>query len=75
MREAIERCVQPGALARYKAYHRMVQFRNFIVHRYERIDTAFYERIDTAFWPILSTSVWAILSAFGGGGGGVLVAP
>jgi uncharacterized protein YutE (UPF0331/DUF86 family) len=39
-REAIERCVQLGALARYEEYHRMVQFRNFIVHHYERIDTA-----------------------------------
>jgi uncharacterized protein YutE (UPF0331/DUF86 family) len=39
-REAIERCVQLGALARYEAYHRMVQFRNFIVQHYERIDTA-----------------------------------
>jgi uncharacterized protein YutE (UPF0331/DUF86 family) len=39
-REAIERCVQPGILARYEAYHRMVQFRHFIVHHYERIDTA-----------------------------------
>ena len=38
--EAIECCVQLGALARYEAYHRMVQFRNFIVHHYERIDTA-----------------------------------
>jgi uncharacterized protein YutE (UPF0331/DUF86 family) len=31
--------VQLGAVARYEAYHRMVQFRNFIVHRYEHIDT------------------------------------
>jgi len=32
--------VQLGALARYEAYHRMVQLRNFIVHHYERVDTA-----------------------------------
>jgi uncharacterized protein YutE (UPF0331/DUF86 family) len=44
-REAIERCVQLGILARYEAYHRMVQFRNFIVHHYERIDTAILANI------------------------------
>lgn len=36
--EAIERCVQLGALSRYEAYDNMVRFRNFIVHRYERVD-------------------------------------
>ena len=41
-RDAVERCVQLGALSRYEAYHRMVQFRNFIVHHYERVDTAIY---------------------------------
>jgi uncharacterized protein YutE (UPF0331/DUF86 family) len=39
-RDAVERCVQLGALSQYDAYHRMVQFRNFIVHHYERVDTA-----------------------------------
>jgi uncharacterized protein YutE (UPF0331/DUF86 family) len=39
-REAVERCVQLGALSQYDAYHRMVQFRNFIVHHYDRVDTA-----------------------------------
>ena len=39
-REAVERCVQLGALSQYEAYHPMIQFRNFIVHHYERIDTA-----------------------------------
>jgi uncharacterized protein YutE (UPF0331/DUF86 family) len=38
--EAVERCMQLGALAQYEEYHRMAQFRNFIVHHYERIDTA-----------------------------------
>ena len=38
-REAVERCVQLGALSQYEAYHRMVQLRNFIDH-YECIDTA-----------------------------------
>ena len=36
--EAIERCIQLGALSRYGAYDKMVRFRNFIVHRYERVD-------------------------------------
>ncbi|MCZ6873926.1 MAG: DUF86 domain-containing protein [bacterium] len=39
-REAVERCVQLGALSRYEAYHRMVQFRNFIVHHYDHVDTS-----------------------------------
>jgi uncharacterized protein YutE (UPF0331/DUF86 family) len=39
-REAIERCVQLGALSQYEAYSRMVQFHNFIVHHYDRIDLA-----------------------------------
>ena len=37
-REAVERCCQLGALSAYEPYIRMVQFHNFIVHRYERID-------------------------------------
>ncbi|MBU4225899.1 MAG: DUF86 domain-containing protein [Chloroflexi bacterium] len=38
--EAIERCIQLGALSRHTGYEKMVRFRNFIVHRYERIDLA-----------------------------------
>jgi uncharacterized protein YutE (UPF0331/DUF86 family) len=29
-----------GILGRYDAYFKMVQFRNFIVHRYESVDNA-----------------------------------
>jgi uncharacterized protein YutE (UPF0331/DUF86 family) len=36
--EAVERCIQLGALSRNEAYEKMVRFRNFIVHRYERVD-------------------------------------
>lgn len=36
--EAIERCIHLGALSEYEAYHHMVRFRNFVVHRYERVD-------------------------------------
>jgi uncharacterized protein YutE (UPF0331/DUF86 family) len=36
--EAVERCIQLGALSRNEAYEQMVRFRNFIVHRYERVD-------------------------------------
>lgn len=39
-REAIERCIRSGILSDTAAYHQMAQFRNFIVHRYEQIDTA-----------------------------------
>ena len=39
-RDAVERCVQIGILSDYEAYGKMVQFRNFIVHRYERVDVA-----------------------------------
>jgi uncharacterized protein YutE (UPF0331/DUF86 family) len=38
--EAVERCIQLGALSNDSSYRQMVQFRNFIVHRYERIDVA-----------------------------------
>ena len=34
----IERCVQLGILTGKPAYGKMVQFRNFVVHRYENID-------------------------------------
>ncbi|MBI3959112.1 MAG: DUF86 domain-containing protein [Chloroflexi bacterium] len=40
-RDAIERCVQMGALSSTEPYQRMVQFRNFVVHMYERIETVF----------------------------------
>ena len=36
--EAIQRCIQLGALSDYEDYRKMAQFRNFIVHRYERVD-------------------------------------
>jgi uncharacterized protein YutE (UPF0331/DUF86 family) len=39
-REAVARCVQLGALSQDEAYHHMVQFRNFIVHHYDRVDPA-----------------------------------
>jgi uncharacterized protein YutE (UPF0331/DUF86 family) len=38
--DAVERCIQLGALSNYDAYRKMVQFRNFVVHRYERVDVA-----------------------------------
>ncbi|MEA3350222.1 MAG: DUF86 domain-containing protein [Chloroflexota bacterium] len=38
-RGAIERCIQLGVLSDYDMYRKMVQFRNFIVHRYEQVDT------------------------------------
>jgi uncharacterized protein YutE (UPF0331/DUF86 family) len=36
--DAIERCVQLGILSPDDAYRQMVQFRNFIVHHYDRVD-------------------------------------
>ncbi|MDI6774735.1 MAG: DUF86 domain-containing protein [Verrucomicrobiota bacterium] len=36
--QAIERCVQLGVLSGNVAYEKMAQFRNFVVHRYDRID-------------------------------------
>lgn len=36
--DAVQRCVQLGALSENEAYRRMVQFRNFLVHRYENVD-------------------------------------
>ncbi len=39
-RQAVERCVTLGILSDAAAYKKMVQFRNFIVHRYERVDDA-----------------------------------
>lgn len=37
---AIERCIQLGILSDELDYRQMVRFRNFIVHRYDRVDTA-----------------------------------
>lgn len=36
--EAIERVVQMGALSNIYPYRQMVQFRNLVVHHYERVD-------------------------------------
>jgi uncharacterized protein YutE (UPF0331/DUF86 family) len=36
--DAIERCIQLGVLADDDVYRQMVRFRNFVVHRYERVD-------------------------------------
>ncbi|MCK6626720.1 MAG: DUF86 domain-containing protein [Anaerolineae bacterium] len=36
--DAIERCIQLGALSDDEAYRQMVRFRNYIVHRYEQVD-------------------------------------
>jgi len=36
--DAVERCIQLGALSDDEAYRQMVRFRNFIVHRYDRIE-------------------------------------
>jgi uncharacterized protein YutE (UPF0331/DUF86 family) len=36
--DAVARCVQMGALSDDDAYRQMVRFRNFTVHRYDRID-------------------------------------
>ena len=40
-REAIERCVQMGVLSSIEPYQHMIQFRNFVVHLYERVETMF----------------------------------
>jgi uncharacterized protein YutE (UPF0331/DUF86 family) len=39
-RDALDRVIQMGILGRHDAYSKMVQFRNFVVHRYERVDNA-----------------------------------
>lgn len=36
--DAVARCIRMGALSDNDSYRKMVQFRNFVVHRYERID-------------------------------------
>lgn len=46
-RDAIERCVQLGVLSSVDPYLRMVQFRNFVVHMYERVDNAILADIAT----------------------------
>lgn len=38
--DAITRCISLGILSDDEAYQQMVRFRNFIVHRYDRIETA-----------------------------------
>lgn len=43
--EAVERCVKLGAISAFEPYGKMVQFRNFIVHRYERVDVAYLEDV------------------------------
>ena len=37
-RDAVDRVIQMGILGRHDAYSKMVQFRNFLAHRYERVD-------------------------------------
>lgn len=36
--DAVERCIAMGVIANREPYRQMVRFRNFIVHRYERVD-------------------------------------
>ena len=36
--DAVERCIAMGVIADRESYRQMVRFRNFIVHRYERVD-------------------------------------
>ncbi len=38
--EAVERCAALGILSSVEPYRKMVQFRNIVVHRYEKVDTA-----------------------------------
>jgi len=37
-RDAVERCIQLRVLSDDTAYRKIVQFRNFVVHRYEQVD-------------------------------------
>lgn len=46
-REAIERCVQMGVLSSTEPYQRMIQFRNSVVHLYERVESIFWVDILT----------------------------
>ena len=36
--DAVERCIAMGVIANREPYRQMVRFRNFIFHRYERVD-------------------------------------
>lgn len=38
--DAVERCIQLGALSDDEAYRQMVRFRNFFVQRYDRIEVS-----------------------------------
>lgn len=38
--DSVRRCVEMGALSAEEPYRRMVQFRNFIVHRYDQVDVS-----------------------------------
>jgi uncharacterized protein YutE (UPF0331/DUF86 family) len=38
--DAIERCIQLGVISAHDSYRKMVQFRNFIVHRYEKVEVS-----------------------------------
>ena len=38
--EAVARCIELGVITEYATYRLMVQFRIFVVHRYEYVDTA-----------------------------------
>ena len=37
-RDAVDRAIQSGFISHNDAYYKMVQFRNFVVHRYEHVD-------------------------------------
>jgi len=37
-RDAVDRVIALGILGQLDAYSKMVQFRNFVVHRYEQVD-------------------------------------
>jgi uncharacterized protein YutE (UPF0331/DUF86 family) len=39
-RDAMDRVIAMGILGQLDAYSKMVQFRNFVVHRYEQVDNA-----------------------------------
>lgn len=39
-RDAVERAIGSGFISRRDAYYNMVQFRDCVVHRYERVDNA-----------------------------------
>ena len=39
-RDAVDRAIKAGFISQNDAYYKMIQFRNFVVHRYEAIDNA-----------------------------------